>query len=434
MNRFSKQLLTVGAGLALSLGVALFDVTMFGQNPAPAYTWQQIKERFEAVNPTLIAARANIDEARASEITASLRPNPDFSLSTDGFQLAPNLGIWRPLSGVVLTPSISYTHERQHKRELRVESAKKSTAIAESSFADIERGLLFNLRNAFVGVLQAKAVFQNATENLTYWDQELTVNQKRFDAGDMAELDLNTLQFQKSQFETDYQNAILNLKTSKIQIQQLVVDRTPIDRFDVNGAYEYAEKLMPLESFRMAALEARPDLKEAVQNVELARTNHQLAIANGSTDPTWGVWYSHNASFANTFANNTAGFSVSFPLRFFSDRNQGEKARTLVDIGRNEKLRDATEALVYGDVDSAYVTLEQALNLLGRYKTYYLPLAARLRDKRRDAFQHGGASLLDYLEAEKSYRDANLSYLNFIGSYLTAAAQMNQAVGREVLP
>jgi cobalt-zinc-cadmium efflux system outer membrane protein len=425
--------MAVGAASAFSLAVAMLDVSTFGQTPPSAFTWQQIKERFEAVNPTLIAARANIDEARASEITASLRPNPDFSLSTDGFQLAPNLGIWRPLSGVVLTPSISYTHERQHKRELRVESARKSTAIAESSFADIERGLLFNLRNAFVGVLQAKAVFQNATVNLSYWDQELTVNQKRFDAGDLAKLDLSKLQFQRYQFETDYQNAILTLKTSKIQIQQLVLDRAPIDRFDVSGAYEYAEKLMPLEGFRMAALEARPDLKQAVQNVELARTNHQLAIANGSTDPTWGVWYSHNASFANTFANNTAGFSVSIPLRIF-DRNQGEKVRTQVDISRNEKLRDAAEAQVYGDVDSAYVTLEQALTLLGRYKGYYLPLAGDIRDKTRDAFQHGGVSLLEYLDSEKSYRDANLSYLNFIGSYLTAAAQMNQAVGREVLP
>ncbi len=418
----------------VSLAVATFDGALFGQSPPAALSWQQIKERFEAVNPTLIAARASIDEAKAGEITAYLRPNPDFSLSTDGFQLAPNLGIWRPLSGVVLTPSISYTHERQHKRELRLESAQKSTAIAQSSYADIERGLLYTLRNAFVGVLQAKAVFQNATANLAYWDQELGVNQNRFNAGDMAELDLNTLQLQRAQFETDFQNAILNLKTSKIQIQQLVLDRAPIDRFDVSGAYEYAEKLMPLEGFRMAALEARPDLKVAIQNVELARTNHQLAVANGSTDPTWSVWYSHNASFANTFANNTAGFSVSIPLRFFSDRNQGEKARTQVDIGRNERLKDAAEAQVYGDVDSAYATLEQALNLLGRYKEYYLPLAGKLRDKRRDAFQHGGASLLDYLEAEKSYRDANLNYLNFIGSYLTAAAQMNQAVGREVLP
>jgi cobalt-zinc-cadmium efflux system outer membrane protein len=422
----------VSVALAAPLCLALVAL---GQGPprTTAFTWRQIKDRFEAVNPTLIAARANIDESKASEITAFLRPNPDFSLSTDGFQLTPNLGIWRPVSGVVLTEGISYLHERQHKRELRLESAKKSTDIAQSTFADQERGLLYNLRNAFVQVLQAKAVLGNANENLGYWDRELAVNRNRYAAGDLAQLDLNKLELQRAQFEEDEQTAILNLKTSKIQIQQLVLDRTPLEGFDLAGPYEYAEKLDPLESFRTTALETRPDLKTAIHNVELARTNHQLAIANGSTDPTWSVWYSRNASFANPFANNTAGFSFDIPLRI-NDRNQGEKARTQIDIGRNEKLEAAAEAQVYSDVDSAYASLQQALNLLGRYKTRYLPLASDVRDHTRDAFDHGGATLLDYLDSEKSYRDANLSYLNFIGSYLTAAAQMNMAVGREVIP
>jgi outer membrane protein, heavy metal efflux system len=436
MNRLSKQWMAVGAGAAFYLGafcLGVFCLTAEAQNAPAGYTWQQIKARFEAVNPTLIAARASIDESRAEEITAFLRPNPDFSISTDGFQLAPNSGLWQPFSGVVITPSISYLHERQHKRELRLESAKKSTDIAVSSFADQERNLLYTLRNSFVNVLQAKAVLQNATANLTYWDQELVVNRNRYNAGDLDKLDLNKLELQRVQFETDYQTALLNLKTGKIGIQQLILDRTAIDRFDVNGPYEYSGTLMPLEGFHTAALEARPDLQVAVKNVELARTNHQLAIANGSTDPTWSVWYSHNASFANPFANNTAGFSVDIPLRMF-DRNQGEKARTQIDIQLHERQRDAAEAQVYNDVDSAYVTLEQALNLLGRYKEYYVPLAGDIRDKTRDAFQHGGASLLDYLDSEKSYRDTNLNYINFIGSYLTAAAQMNQAVGKEVLP
>lgn len=404
-----------------------------GQSPPKSYTWQQIKERFESVNPTLIAARASIDEDRAEEFTAFLRPNPEFGLSFDGFQLAPNAGIWQPLSGVVMTPSVSYLHERQHKRELRLASAQKTTDIAESSYADQARTLLYNLRSAFVGVLQAKAVLQNAQANLTYWDQELVVNRNRYSAGDLAKLDLDTLELQRYQFESDYQNAELNLKTSKINIEQLIVDHTAWDAFDVTGPYEYSTSLMPLEGFRTAALENRPDLQVAVKNVDLARTNHLLAIANGSVDPTWSVWYSRNASFANPYANNTAGFSVSIPLRLF-DRNQGEKIRTQIDIQLHERQRDAAEAQVYTDVDTAYATLQQALNLLGRSKEYYLPLAAELRDKRRDAFQHGGASLLDYLDAEKSYRDTNLNYINFIGSYLTAAAQMNEAVGKEVLP
>ena len=168
-----------------------------------------------------------------------------------------------------------------------------------------------------------------------------------------------------------------------------------------------------------------------MQNVELAKITHQLAVANGSTDPTFSVWWSHNPSFTNPYANNTIGASVSIPLRIF-DRNQGEKARTQIDIGRNERLRDAAEAQVFNDVDSAYWTLVQNVNLLKPYKAKYLPLATDVRDKMSFSYQNGGASLLDYLDAEKSYRDTRLAYLNLIGSYLTAAAQMNMAAGREV--
>ena len=135
---------------------------LHAQQPPTTYTWQQLLDKFEAANPTLKADQLNIDESRAAEITAYLRPNPDFSLSTDGFQISRNGGVWRPLSGVVETPGISYLHEREHKRELRRDQAKESTAVAESTYLDQERNLVFNLRNAFVQALQAKAVLQNA--------------------------------------------------------------------------------------------------------------------------------------------------------------------------------------------------------------------------------------------------------------------------------
>jgi cobalt-zinc-cadmium efflux system outer membrane protein len=161
--------------------------------------------------------------------------------------------------------------------------------------------------------------------------------------------------------------------------------------------------------------------------VELAKIAHRLAVANGSTDPTFSADFARNPPIPAYF-----GVSVSIPLRVF-DRNQGEKARTQVDIARNEQLRDANEALVFGDVDSAYWTLVQSLNLLRPYKNKYLPLATDVRDRTSFSFRNGGASLLDFLEAEKSYRDTRLAYLNLIGSYLTAAAQMNMAAGREVV-
>jgi cobalt-zinc-cadmium efflux system outer membrane protein len=414
--------------LGSTLLITALTAPLSGQT---AFTWQQIVQKFEATNPTMKANQLNIDESRAAEVTAYLRPNPDLSTTADGFQVHSNNGIYRPLSGVVVTPGISYLHEREHKRELRRDQAKESTAIAESTYLDQERNLLFNLQTAFVNVLQAKAFLQNAVDNLTYWDHELDINRTRYNAGDLAQVDLSRLELQRVQFESDFQTATVNLRTARIQILMLLNDRTPIDRFDVTGRYDFSEELRPLEEYRDIALAARPDLKVAVENVELAKISHTLAVSNGSTDPTFSFWYSWNPSFSNPFANQTVGGSISIPLRIF-DRNQGEKARTQVDIGRNERLRDAAEAQVFNDVDSAYYTLLQNVNLLNPYKAKYLGLATDVRDKMSFSYKNGGASLLDYLDAEKAYRDTRLAYLNLIGSYLTAAAQMNMAAGREV--
>ncbi len=399
-----------------------------------AYTWQQLKDKFEATNPTLKAAHVSIDEARAQEITAYLRPNPQFLISAD--QIGHNTTS-NPFKDMLIADSVSYLHERQHKRELRRDSARQSTAVTESTYLDQERSLLFSLRNAFVQLLQAKAVLQNAKENLDYWDRELGINRNRFNAGDLALVDLNRLELQRVQFEADFETATVNLRTSKIQLLTLLNDRTPIDQFEVTGRYDFEEELMPLEEFRNIALATRPDLKAAMQSVDLAKINHRLAIANGSTDPTFGFDMAFPSLTSNYLSwafplRQYVGFNVSVPLRIF-DRNQGEKLRTQLDIGRNERLREAAQALVFSDVDSAYWTLIQALNLLKPYKAKYLPLALDNRNRISISFQNGGASLLDMLDAEKAYRDTRVAYLNLIGSYLTAAAQMNLAAGREVM-
>jgi cobalt-zinc-cadmium efflux system outer membrane protein len=397
-----------------------------------SFTWQQIRDKFEATNPTLLADKLNIDESRAQEITAFLRPNPTFSLSVDGTQIAPDKGVWRPFAGTFETPSISYLHERQHKRELRLESAKKGTVIAEWSHADLERSLLFNLRSAFVSTLQAKAVLQLAKDNLVYYDHVLNISRDRFNAGDIAQIDLDRLELQRIQYESDLQAAEEALENAKIQLLTLLNDRTPIEQVDVTGPYDFNDQLMPRDEFRKIALEARPDLKAAVEAVDKAQTDHKLAVANGSTDPTLSAWYTHNSSNNNPFGINTLGVSVGIPLRIF-DRNQGEKLRTQLDVDRNQKLLNAVQAQVFSDVDSGYATLESNLILLRPYKAKYLQMSVRVRDTITFSYQHGGASLLDYLNAEAEYRSVQLNYVNLLGSYLTAAAQLNMAVGREVI-
>ena len=415
----------------LAVGTLALAAAAFGQT-REVLTWEKVKDRFEQSNPTLLADKVNIDESRAEEITAFLRPNPDLSLTADGTQIAPQHGVWKPFAGTYETPAISYLHERRHKRELRRESARKATLIAESTHADLERTMLFNLRSAFVSTLQAKAVVQLAKDNLEYYDHVLDISRARFNAGDIAQIDLDRLELQRAQYESDQQTAEENLETAKIQLLTMLNSRAPLDQVDVSGVFDFSDQLMARDDFRKIALDTRPDLKAAAQAVDKAETDHKLAVANGSTDPTWSVWYTHNSSNNNPFGINTAGVGVSFPLRIF-DRNQGEKLRTQLDITRNQKLRDAAEAQVYSDVDSSYATVESNVTLLRPYRDKYLQLAVRVRDTITFSYQHGGASLLDFLNAQAEYRSTELNYIGLVGSYLTAAAQLNMAVGREVI-
>lgn len=417
--------------LAPACAVLLLACGARAQTPAPL-NWRQVQQRFEQNNPTLQAGATGISESKAEEITAYLRPNPELTLTADGTQIAPNKGVWTPFAGTFEVAQVSYLHERDHQRELRLKSAQEGTAIAVSGQADLQRTLLFNLRAAFVNTLQAKADLQLATDDLAFWDHVLAISSDRYHAGDIASIDLDRLELQRVQFESDVQSAEVNLRTAKIQLLTLLNERTPVDQFDVTGPFDFTEELPSMGDVRNMALANRPDLREAMQSVDQAKVNHQLAVADGSTDPTLSAWYTHNSSNNNPFGLQTLGLSVDIPLRIF-DRNQGEKLRTQLDVAKNQQLLEAAQAQVFSDVDSAYAQVNSDLILLRPYKAKYLQQSTRVRDTIRYSYQRGGASLLDFLNAESDYRNVQLSYLNLIGSYLTAVAQLNMAVGREVI-
>lgn len=397
-------------------------------------TWGEVKSKFIAVNPVLKSDQANVDEMKAEEITAYLRPNPQLSMTLDqtypfGPHYDPNGPgtYYRPLSDALTTGSISYLHERDHKRELRLQSAQEGMQISVSQHEDLTRNMLFTLRSAFVQTLEAKAVLELAKADLAYYDKIIEISRARFKAGDLAQIDLDRIELLRVQYESEIQTAIVNLRTEKIALLQLLNDRTPVDQFDVLGPFDFNNDLKPLPELEQAAIDARPDLKAALEGLQQAGTNHKLAISNGSTDPTFTI-----DSGANPPLGPYLGFNVSIPLRVF-DRNQGEKKRTLIDIDRNQQLTVAARAQVFNDVDSAYEQVRSNIALLTPYKDKYKDQATRVRDTVTYAYQHGGASLMDFLNAQSDYRIVQLAYLQLIGSYLTAAGQLNMAVGREVI-
>ena len=399
-------------------------------------TWLDVRARLQATNPTLLAGQIGIDESRATETTAYLRPNPQFSITFDQIGNTESGNIF---STSTLTTAVSYLHERQHKRELRRDGAQGATAIATSAQADLERNLIFTLRAAFVQVLQAKAFRTLAQENLTNYDQVLGLSRDRLRSGDIAQIDLDRLELQRVTYESDVQTAEVNLRTAKIQLLRFLNDQTtPVEQFDVSGPFDFVALAQPLDEFRRIALAVRPDFRAALQAIEKAKTDHQLAFANGSVDPTITV----DAGFPSISQaylsyqpplHQFVGVGVGMPLRIF-DRNQGEKRRTELDITRNERLADAVRLLVYSDVDTAYATVISTVTLLQPYKDRYLDQATRVRDTVTFSYQRGGASLVDFLQSQQEYRAMQVSYVNLVAAFLNAVNQLNMAIGQEVIP
>ena len=398
-------------------------------------TWPDVRARLQATNPTLLAGQIGIDESRATETTAYLRPNPLFSITLDQVGNTESGNIF---SASTLSTAVSYLHERQHKRELRRDSAQGATAIATSAQADLERNLIFTLRAAFVQVLQAKAFRTLAQDNLTNYDQVLGLSRDRLRSGDIAQIDVDRLELQRVTYESDVQTAEVNLRTAKIQLLRLLNDQTtPVEQFDVSGPFDFVAPAQPLDEFRRIALAVRPDLRAALQAIEKAKTDHQLAFANGSVDPTISV----DAGFPSISQaylsyqpplHQFVGVGVGVPLRIF-DSNQGEKRRTELDITRNERLADAARLLVYSDVDTAYATVVSTVTLLQPYKDRYLDQATRVRDTVTFSYQRGGASLVDFLQSQQEYRAVQVSYVNLVAAFLNAVNQLNLAIGQEVI-
>jgi outer membrane protein, heavy metal efflux system len=417
-------------GAVCVIGVA---ATAAAQTPL---TWPDVRDRFRATNPTLRAGQLGIDEARAAEITASLRPNPQWSVTLD--QIG-NTQEGNPFSAANLVTAFSYLHERGQKRELRRDSAEGATAIAGSAQADLDRNLLFTLRTAFVQVLQAKAFRTLAQGNLTNYDQVLSLSRDRFQSGDISQLDLDRLQLQRVTYESDAQMAEVNLRTAKIQLLRLLNDQTtPVEQFEISGPFDFVTPAPSLEDLRRTALDVRPDLRAALQAVDRAKIDHRLAEANGAVDPTISV----DAGFPSVSQaflsyqpplHQYVGVGVAVPLRIF-DRNQGEKLRTELDITRSGKLADAARLQVFSDVDTAYATVMSTVALLQPYRDRYLDQATRVRDTVQFSYQRGATSLVEFLQSQQEYRTVQISHVNLIAAFLNAVNQLNEAVGQEVIP
>jgi outer membrane protein, heavy metal efflux system len=382
-----------------------------------------------AHNHALLAARSNIDQNQAQEITANLRPNPSLTLD------AQFLPIFNPsnFNGDYIDQNsqfdagIGYLFERGGKRQHRLQAAKDQTAVTRSLVADNERTLTFDVATQFYNAQLAESTLDLAERDLKSFQQTVDISESRYKAGDISEGDLLKIKIQLLQFQMDASSARLARVQALTSLRQLVGYESVPEDYDVAGEMTYQPLAMQKEDLQAMAIRQRPDLLAAEQSITLSESQYGLAKANGKRDVTLTFDYDHVAS------TNNGSFFFNMDLPIF-DRNQGEIARTKLAIGQAQEQEKEASETVMSDVENAYDGLRTNDEVVKLYQGGYLDEATQSRDISKFAYEHGAASLLDYLDAERSYRATQLAYLQSLADYLMAMEQLREAVGTRKMP
>jgi cobalt-zinc-cadmium efflux system outer membrane protein len=377
-------------------------------------------------NHTLQAARTQIQQNQAAEVTANLRPNPTFStdleyLPTFSIPQGQSLGQYLQNS-TAGDMGLSYLIERGNKRARRLDAAKSATAVTRSQVADNERGLTFQVGSFFINAQLAQSTLELAQVDLKSFQQAVDIGEVKFKDGAMSENDYLKIKLQLLQFESDVEQASLNKTHALSDLRQLLGYEQVPATYDVVGDFEYKPLVVALDELQAKALQNRPDLRAAVLGITAANSQYALAKANGKQDPNISGNYSYGGGTSATT------FSFSIPLAIF-DRNQGNIALTRIAIRQAEEQQKAASGQVLTDVKDAYEGLQEAATIAQLLKSKYVDMAQRSRDISEYAYRRGAIALLDFLDAERTYRATQLAYRQAVAAYLSALEQLRQSVG-----
>jgi len=415
---------------AFARGAALLLLGYAGvaQNPTTV-TLDQAIDMALAHNHAIKAQRTLVLQSEAQEITANLRPNPTLGFDSQFIPIfapsdfsADNLNVTQQFD-----IGIGYLFERGHKRQARLQAARDATAVTKSQTTDSERSLAFNVGQQFIGVLLAESTLQFAQQDFKGFQQTVDIGESQFKGGYISEADYLKIKLQLLQFQTDVSSARLAKMQALVALRQFLgYDAVPAD-YDVMGDLAYQPLKLNEEDLQAKALAQRPDFRAAVLGVTAAQSQIKLAKANSKVDVNGTYDFSHVS------AQNTASIFVGFDLPIFN-RNQGELARTRYALTQSQELQQSASDTVISDVANAYEAVKSNDEVVQLYTSGYLKQAQDSRDISEYAYKRGAASLLDFLDAERSNRATQLAYRQALASYMTAVEQLKEAVGTRNLP
>src|ERR1700730_3081638 len=380
-------------------------------------------------NHSLQAARTTILQNQAQEITANLRPNP-VALVDEQYMpfFSPSAFTSDYINqSAVYDLGLSYLIERGKKRQHRLEAAKDQTAVTSATVDDNARALTFNVASQFILAVLSQADLDLAEKDLASFQQTVDISEERTKAGAMSGGDLLKIKLQLLQFQMDVSAARLARVQALASLRQLLGYESVPESYEVVGDLEYKPVKLGEDDLKAMALRERPDVRAAQLGVTAAQSQLSLAQANGKVDVNASMSYSHVGG------SNSVSIFGSIELPIF-DRNQGEIARTRFAVGQSQELSSEQASLALTDVENSYEALRTNDEVVQLYQSGYLKEAEDSRDITQYAYQRGAASLLDFLDAERSYRATELAYRQALASYMVSLEQLRQAVGTRSLP
>jgi cobalt-zinc-cadmium efflux system outer membrane protein len=435
---YHRPLIRKVAGIAAF--ALLFACTLAAQTQGPVrISLDDAIQMAMQHNHNMIAMRTTIQQSEAEEITQGLRPNPTVFADWEYLPLFgppskqnPNL-----YSGISTSTYLynnteadlgaSYLIERGGKRLDRLQAQKDITAQTRSLVADGERGLTFQVATLFFNAQLAESTLDLAQQDLKSFQATVDISETQFKDGGLSENDYLMIKLQLLQFQSDVEEAQVAKVQSLSDLRQLLGYESVSPDYDVENSFAYQPVKVNLEDLQMKALQNRPDLRAAQQGVIAANSQLQLQKANGKQDVTVSANYSHVNGI------NTVTGLGSIPLALHN-RNQGEIARAGYAITQAQQQELFASGQVMTDVKDAYEGLIYNDKVVQLYISTYLDAATRSRDISDYAYHRGGISLLDFLDAERTYRSTELAYRQTLASYLTAVEQLREAVGTRTLP
>jgi len=405
--------------------------------PLPAITIAQAVQEALQNNPGLLAEKLGIPVAETAAITARLRPNPVVTASSDHLDW---LGTgFSEVNGAGPTETalrIDVPWERGHKREYRVDTAGYAQKIAEARVADSIRRLRLEVTLACIDVMEAKARLDLANDNLKSLEGVVQLNETRLKGGAIPPIELTRSRVAMLQFRGNVKTAELSLTTARIRLQTLLgrgSGQTPIGIIDVSDPLKIP--LPPtaptLDQIQARAIAVRPDIQAARLDQARSQSELRLQLANGKVDYTAGAEYRRQQGLNGT--GNSLGFFFSVPLPVFN-RNQGEIARVTSEEVQLQKQIDALQSQVSGEVAGAYREYETARQLIGDIESDLLGLSEEARNTTTYVYQAGAGSLLDVLDAQRTFNETMSSYYTAQADYRRAVSRLTSVVGEEVIP